>query len=473
VRLTAKKKDSFTKVISTYILTLPVKLATGLISILVLSASCEDPSNIGLELDPNSNQIGVFYQEIPLTAAVVQPDSIFTLNTGYLLAGHDEDDFFGKTEAIAYSRLLLPDSLPRASARLDSVKFFFTVNGVLTRNINTPKTIRVHLLEEQIQDVQYFSFSQLRFQQNPIISGTFNFVARQDTIVSVRANNAFTTKLFEDMKARTAFQNIFAFRNYFPGIAFTGVEEEKTSFTMFSGNNTAFRFYYSYEGDTASKQINIPTGRSTGLARHFNQIKNDPTGTPTAQVVRKNVAYDLGGRVGSKAGLGMLVRLNTAPLQAFLDTLSNVTFNQVILKTGPLETNIASYLPIRTQVMFFTNQTNNVLFRNDGSWLAVQPDNAPHFDPITNEPAFSRNPSLLLHDTDKNIFNQSITGHVNAIYRKRIPRHDLLLYPASINSQSPAIDQIIMQDMKGSLRQYVYNGNSTVLQIYYSRTRNF
>lgn len=461
------------KVIITSIQTSPAKLAAGLLLSLTIATSCEDPSNIGLELDPNSNQIGVFYQEIPLSATVVQPDSIFTTNTGYLLAGHDEDDFFGKTEAIAYSRLLLPDSLPRESAKLDSVKFFFRVNSVLTRDINTPKTLRVHLLEEQIQDVQYFTFSQVKFQETPLFQGSFNFSARQDTIVSLNVTNGFTRNLFDAMKAKTAFENIFTFRNFLPGIAITGLEAEKSSFTMFAGSNTGFRFYYSYEGDTVSKQVSIPTGRTSGLARHFNQIKNDPTGTPTAQVVEKNVAYDLGGRVGSKAGLGMLVKLNTAPLQAFLDTLENVTFNQVLLKTGPLETNISTYLPIRTQVMFFTNQTNEVLFRNDGRWMAVQRDNAPQYDELTNEPAFSNRPSLLVHNTELNIFNQSLTSHVSAIYRKRIRRYDLLFYPASINENTQVIDQIVLQDMKGSLRQYVMNGNNIVLQIYYSKTRNF
>ncbi len=454
------------KVITTYILTLPAKLAFGLLIIFPILSSCEDPSNIGLELDPNNNQIGVFYQEIPLSAFVIQQDSLITTNTDILVFGSDEGDFFGKTEAIAYSRLLFNRDLsrPQPNAVLDSVRFNFNLAFVNADDLTSPKTLQVHRLNEQIRDISYYSFSSLDFEEDPIFTASFNFSEKQDTLVFAKLNeNPFALDLFEALKNGSAFTDVFTFREFLPGIVFKGAKDEKVSFSLLPGNNSGFVFFFRNEGDTVSRAYPIATGVNSNSARHFNQIINDPTGTPVEAITEKFVTYDLGSRAGSKNNTGFLVKLDTSPLDAFLDTLRNVTFNQVILELGPLKRNIATNRPPQFLQMFFTNETNRVLLREDGRVMAVQPDGRPQVDPVTKEPLYTDSPALLAHDREKNIYRQFLTSHVNAIYRGSIERRDFILYPLVGRSD----------EYRQSLREFVLDSRSPVLKIYYSKTRAF
>lgn len=452
------------------ILNSPAKLVLGLLILISITSSCEDPSNIGLELDPNSNQIGVFYQEIPLSASVVIRDSINTTNNGVLVYGIEESDFFGKTEGTAYTRLLFNRDVrkPEATAVLDSVRFNINMRSVLGDNLDSPKTINIHLLEEQIRDLNYFNFSSLNYDPVPVISTTVDFRPKQDTILTISVSNELTERIFAELRDGNAFNDVFSFREFLPGLVFKGAENEDVSFSTRVGNNTGFVFFYKNEGDTVSRAYPIATGINNNFARHFSQVTNDPTGTPTAVVENKMVAYNLGQFAGGKSTFGMVVKLDMSPLDAFLDTLENVTFNQVILEMGPLVNDKVTNLPPQFQIMYFTNETNRILLRTDSYPMSVQPDGRTQVDPITGEPFFPSGnpdawtPALLTGNATTATYSQLVTSHINAIYRKSIPRRDLLLYPGRPGEDS----------FRQSLSEYVVDQNKIKLKIFFSKARS-
>lgn len=452
------------KVITTSILTSPAKLFVSLFTIFSITSSCEDPSSIGLILDPENNQIGVFYQEIPLSATVFMRDSLSTTNTGFLVYGIEESDFFGDTEAIGYSRLFFNRDIrkPDQNAILDSVIFNINMVNVLGNDLSDSKTIAVHVLNEQIEDKLYYNFSSLGYDPDPIISASFNFSNRQDTLLSFPIANDFTQNVFEELKNGDAFSDIFTFREFLPGLVFKGVENENVSFSTRVGNNTGMVFFYRNEGDTISRAYPISTGINNNFARHFSQVINDPTGTPTEVIDRKTVDFDLGPMAGGKSMLGLLVKLDMSPLDAFLDTLENVTFNQVTLEFGPLQNNIATNRPPQFHIMYFTNETNEILLRSDGLPMAVQPDGRPQIDNDKKEPLYSDSPALLIHSRENNIYSQFITSHVSSIYRKQIQRRDFILNPGS-----PVGD-----DFRRSLSEYVFEKNTIKLKIFFSSARS-
>ncbi|UJP67002.1 DUF4270 family protein [Mongoliitalea daihaiensis] len=439
-----------------------MKAITGLFLLSIIAASCSDPSSIGLDLDPNTNQIGVNYQEVSLSAKVVRLDSVSTTNNGHLVFGHDSGDFFGESEGVGYSRLFFDRDInfPSANAVLDSVRFNFNVRFVLADQLTSPKTIRVHKLKEQIQDRIYYSFDGLEYEEEPIVSASFNFQNNQDTLVNIKVDNEFVRNLFEEIKSGQNFTDIFTFRNFLPGLAFTGDKSEQAAFTIRPGSSTGMIFFYRNEGDTISRIYPVATGLNFNVARHFSQYKVNSAGSATESVTQSHVAYDVGNRVGMKGMSNIVVKLETEALARFLDTLDNVTFNRVILEMGPMEENRPTHRPFDRNIMYFTNETNRILRRSDGRQLFVSPDNRPQFDPETGEPA-SDVPSLLFHDRETNLLNQSLTAHVNAIYRRRIQRRDLLLYPGQTGSD----------DFTFSMKENVWDKNTIKLKIFYSRTR--
>jgi hypothetical protein len=446
-------------------MTWPAKLSALLLIVLTIATSCEDPSNIGLELDPENNQIGVFYQEISLSASVVLQDSLSTTNSGVLVYGNEESDFFGKTESIGYTRLFFNRDIarPKENAVLDSVRFLISMREVLTADTINPKTINIHLLTEQIRDVDYYNFSSVAYEPIPSFSATFDFTNRQDTIVSTKIDNALTQEIFSELKNGRYFQDIFSFREFLPGLAFKAEEGENVGFSTIVGNNTGFIFYFKNEGDTVSRAYPIATGINFNLARHFSQVINDPTGTPIEVVTKPTTSYDLGQFAGGKSTFGMYVKLDMSPLDEFLDTLVNANFNQVTLEMGPLVNYSPNRLPPQFHIMFFTNETNEVLFRTDGLPMAVQPDGRTQVDPVTSEPIFSDQPALFAFNSSEKFYRQLITSHVNAVYRKKMARRDFLLYPA-VSTQ----DRNFIQ----SLKDYVVDQNTIKLKIFYSRSRS-
>jgi Domain of unknown function (DUF4270) len=449
------------RVITTSTQNLRAKFVGLGMALAAILSSCEDPSSIGLELDPNNNQIGVSYIEIPLSADVVQRDSVYTTNTGVVLYGRSENDFFGVTEAIGYSRLFYNRDIarPKPGARLDSVKLNINFREVIAEELQTPKKLSIHLLQEQIRDKDYYTFDGLSHDPLPTFQATIDFRAKQDTIVTLPVENAFTDLVFEELVDGRYFGDIFAFREFLPGLVFKG---ENASFSTRIGNNTGLIFYYTNDGDTVSRAYPIATGLNFNLARHFTQTVIDRTGTPTEVVQEKNKAYNLGQFAGGKSTYGMVVKLNTSALDQFLDTLENVTFNQVILEMGPLVSDTSANYPPQFLKMYLTNETNQILFRKDGLPMLVQQDGVPQVDGITGEPAYSDRPAILTHLRDANIYTQFLTSHMNALYRKKIERRDFLLFPGAAQTD----------DFANSLREYQVDQSKIKFKIFYSKGRS-
>src|SRR5690606_23143030 len=186
--------------------------------ITVLAGACTDPSEI--ILDPDNNQIGVFYKEIPLSASMVLLDSFSTTRTGALVVGGDVSPFFGKTEAIAYTRLSFNPGgkAPTEEPIFASAKFHLNIGAVSGTSFSQSKTFSIHRLEEQILDTTYYNFSSLRFEEAAIAEGSF--VLKADTInaVSMDLEEELALDLFNKLKSKDpVFNNIFSFREYFPG----------------------------------------------------------------------------------------------------------------------------------------------------------------------------------------------------------------------------------------------------------------
>ncbi|MBD8491048.1 DUF4270 family protein [Echinicola sp. CAU 1574] len=461
------------KVITTSIQTWQAKLAGILLITTSFNSSCTDPSDIGLVLDPNANQIGVFYAEIPLSASLVSVDSLRTTNPLVLVVGGDNSDYFGRTEAIGYSRMAFSSTAtkPTTDAILDSARFSISISSLTAEGLDQAKNFSAHKLTEPILDTAYYSFDHLSYEEAPFASGSFMLTENSDTIVAMNLDETLAADLFSKLQNEDAiFDNIFNFRDYFPGFALKGNPDEETTINVLVGNDTGIKLYFrESEEDTVSSTYTIFTAQS----RHFNGVLNDPTGTPTEVIVENDEAYDVGNLAGSKSLLGLVLRLDMEPLSNFLDTLENATFNQATLVMGPTENFADSKLPPQSLIPYFTDESNQILTReSDGALYSIQSDVATQvvIDEDGNVlPAVSTSgTNPLLFDSEKFIYQQSLTSYVDALFRTDVQRYDLLLYPRTPSSGgTPPYSN----DFVRSLREYVVNQNSIKLKIYYSKMR--
>ena len=465
-----KKKINFSKVTTTFIQSLPVKLAGSLFLIFNLAGSCSDPSEIGLVLDPTTNQIGVFYTEIPLSTTMVLYDSFNTTSQGRLVIGGDVDDFFGTTESIGFSRLSFnPNAAkPNNEAIFDSAKFTINVQATDGIGFDAPKSYRVHRLLEPILDTSYYNFSHLRFSEETIAEGSFIIKPDTANLLTMDVKAELAAELFEKLTTNDpAFTNIFTFRDYFPGIAITGNVTDNANISAAVGNGTGMTLYYHYANDTVSRTFPINTIQS----RHFNHVKNDRSGTPTSVMTERGVAYDIPGDiVGGKANLGMFVKIDTSPLDIFLDTLENITFNQILMELGPIEEFPEFKRPTRNMVLYFATENNRLYTRFDGAVVAVQTENASQtsFGPDGNVVPSTGNQNSLSLNPETRLFRNQITSYINAIHRNGLIRTDLFLYP---NFPSAPNNPVSTDESKRTLRQYKVNKDRIMLKVFYTRIR--
>ena len=467
-----KKTNNFLKVITTSIQSLPAKVAASLLTVTVLAGACADPSEI--ILDPDNNQIGVFYAEIPLSASMVLLDSFSTTRSGALVVGGDVSPFFGKTEAVAYSRLSFNPGgkAPTEEAIFDSAKFHLNIGALSGTGFNQSKTFTVHRLQEQILDTTYYNFSSLPFEEKAIAEGSFTLKADTINAVSMPLDEALALDLFDKLKSKDpVFSDIFAFRDYFPGIAITGDPEQQVTASIAPGNGTGISLYYHYKDDTVSTAYPINTIQS----RYFNQIINDRTGTPTEIITEAGVAYELDGNlIGSKANVGLVIKLDTEPISDFLDTLDNVTFNQFSFEMGPLENFPETKQPIRNIVLYFADDNNSRLQRADGKLVSVQAEGQAQIegkDANGNVVPAADRPTSLLFNSEKFTYTQQLNSYVNALFRQGLERTDLILYPRSNNGAVASPVVTTDDEFRHSLKEFVVNKNTIKLKVYYSKVK--
>lgn len=445
----------------------PAKLAYAALLSIILNSSCSDPAVVGIELAPENNQIGVFFEDFDFPAEVVLLDSFNTTNKGNLIVGIEEDSYFGRTEGIGYSRLYIDvsDERPRSEAFLDSMLFDVEVISVNGSELDKPKYLSIHRLTEAILDTAYYNFDRLQFEDSPLASGEFIYEDVQDTIISLQVTEEFREELFGKIKRSLEFEDIFKFREYLPGMAFKGREGDNTTLGVELGPNTRIATYYHYPGDTSSTLYEINTTSS----RYFSGVESDRTGTPSSVVTEPGKNYSTGTMVGMKSGLGMVIRLDTSPLDAFLDTLSGITFNQVNLTIGDIESSPEGQNPPQALSIYFTDSNNDFLQAENTVYYTLQADGQSQVfindngDEVPNVTA----PASINFDSESNSYSQLITSHVNAVFRGQLTRRDWLLYGGYISSEIGTNNDPFRQ----SLRQFLVNKNKVKVQVIYSKIR--
>ncbi len=433
--------------------------------LLLILGGCSDPATLGLELAPENNQIGVFYKEIPLEAQVVLLDSFNTTNSGILIVGAEEDPYFGKTKSTAYTRLHIEQgsARPTSVAVLDSVFFNLSTVSVNGSDLDKKKKYSIHLLTKPLEDTLYYNFSKLPYQANSIAELEVAFNNTKDTLLKAPVNEVFAGEVFGKLKRGTEFDNLFNFRKYLPGVAIVPREGDNATAGFSLGGNTGITFYYHNTGDTTRLKYSITTFSS----RSFNGIESDRRGTPTEVVREYQKSYSTGNVVGMKSGVGLALRLNTRPLDAFLDTLSGVVFNQVTLQLGPIEEQPSGQTPISGMVMKFVDSQNRVLLssinkaelhlQGDGQLQVIEGEDG---DKLPNN--FFPSAAIISYDATSKTQRVGISSYLNALYKKELQRKDLLLYAITPNTGD---------DFKRSLRQFKVNKDKVKITLIYSKTK--
>jgi hypothetical protein len=352
---------------------------------------------------------------------------------------------------------------PKSEAILDSVFFNFSTVSVNGTDLDKKKKYAVHLLAKPLEDTLYYNFSKLPYQPNPIAELEIAYKTAKDTLLKAPLNAVLAGEIFAKLKRGNEFDNLFNFRKYLPGVAIVPRAGDNTTSGFSLGGNTGITFHYHNTGDTTKLTYKITTFSS----RSFNGVESDRRGTPTAVVTDYLKSYSTGAIVGMKSGLGLAIRLDTSPLDAFLDTIKGVVFNQVTLQMGQIEDQYEGQKPISGMVMKFIDSKNQVLLssinqaelhvQGDGQVQVIEDEKG---NKVPNNSFLSS--ALINYETISKLQRAGISSYMNSLYKKELQRKDLLLYAITPNTGD---------DFKRSLRQFKVNKDKVVMTVIYSKTK--
>ncbi|MBU2884718.1 DUF4270 domain-containing protein [Gilvimarinus agarilyticus] len=326
--------------------------------------SCEDPSEVGLGLDPDGIETGVYYEELLLPAQNVFIDSIRT-STGEqfrFLIGKITDDVFGSTSSTAYAQLSTVSSVQPLVFRLDTLSTdpivvdtlwtkYVIDSAVLTLNYGdissseatvTSQTLSIHEVDDQLFSGVYY----LADFETPILPAEsahgFSFTPRMDSLtledpssdtVHFKLNQTWAERLFEIARQSDRAQLL---REDFKGIAIVPDETNTAMIEYLSTGLTALNVHYHLEADTVYADSLLVNFSLSAANAKYNKITTDRTGSLIGNHIGDNLENFSTGdnKLYINPASGIHPKLSLQPLVDFLEADGNelIQLNNVVFE---------------------------------------------------------------------------------------------------------------------------------------------
>jgi len=498
-------------------------------TLLFTAASCEDASNLGVEL-PGTATSSTDYRDFPVTASTVLRDSIETQKANRFLIGRVRDNSLGTTTAAAFLNLKVRpadgDTLPSGVAgstpnpQLDSLVLLLPFDAVYG-SANSPLRVNVFQLAQPLDERTVYNSS------SSVVLGDVlgrNLSARLDgirrerrrtnegsttdtsTVVVTSTNKTVRIKLhgsglvsplanevFTRLKA-TSF-NQAGLDAVWKGLALQPVDDFNSAvISAFSSPSTQAVFYYRYTNKkntgTLKGRYSIGFGSGTGTndPRYFTQISNElPSSSPLIRLAGPNgatqavAADETNGQVYMQGGNGFGTRLEIPGLNELRNlvqpqgtTTPAIAINraELLIPVKPFA-NLLFAVP-STSYLYEVNANNEslrrLLLNNRVERIVLQDGVDQLGDGLTSIDGYYRNAAeatfYSLSDANS-YYSMVLTGYVQSYVYDRLSGAT----PAAF-VLSPSLRNSSRQNpLSLNLNRAVLDGTGIKLRVYYSQLR--
>jgi hypothetical protein len=451
----------------------------GLILVLALFIfACEEPGEIGLNINPENGAFVARYLEIPIESKLVQHRDIISDNTtridrsrtsdpfrdvlrgdGRFLVGNLVSPEIGKIQAKACAGLYLSkigftgyDAVP-APYIFDSLKMFARVEYLNGNNMVSSQKIMVHELKDTLLiDSLYLTRSSQDYFDDPL--GVFdidltNFDStRVDTVFSTRLSDELGQRFMDDVQADTLpFSSNPEFRKYFNGFALVPAESNDVIVGIHAESNATFvRMYFHSAIDTTFLDFifdNAFTSDGDLLNKYFNRITLDKSGAPTQIITDYYTEYETGDAYSYINGSsGIFTKLDFSPFYNLLDTVEFLIINraELVTEVKAWQNNMP---PSASLDLYATDQSNRFIANTDSVTMQLTYRTLGGV-------------SLDLDSGDNGIYAGNITGFIQG------------LSDGSVEYSSALVGQGGLWNSVLSVNQTVIEKDKIFLKVYYS-----
>ncbi len=451
---------------------LPVSRTLLALSFVFSLFACDDPTDIGLELQGSVNQIGTSYRDdFRIDAStVLLKDSIVSFGSRPVLAGRVNDGPFGTITARTFAEVSLPsnnlafDEAPVADSIVLSLGYTYHFGDTtLTTRLS------VYELDEAFfEKATYFTTSELRTKPNAL--GTVAFrprptgsrpagatVPRSTPTVKIRLSQELASRILAQ-SGKPALANQAAFVDQvLKGISLQPSPGAPAGAVLgFNLQSDSSYINLRYTSGTTKRSVKF---RFYDSDPRFNQISVDRTGTPLANLrnsgdILPSTQTDNGAYLQS--GTGLRTKITFPDLASLKAEGGTVAINRAELVV-PVQKDLFDQSRVPPLVYLYeTNETNRIL-----TWFSFIPRRVQkNGAPLVPQRPEQDQPAELEYDPEKREYVINMTSYVQAMLYGSKPNNGLLI---GSGANSNLVNRAVIP-ASGSERIH--------LRVYYSKVTN-
>ncbi|AHM60460.1 hypothetical protein D770_11015 [Flammeovirgaceae bacterium 311] len=470
----------------------------GLVLLPALFFACEDPTELGANLNPNTGAVSTHYIELPVNTSQVRSDSTLTSlqfsgNSigNYPYIGRLDNPDFGVTKATLYANLGLPTGLPTIgnNARLDSVRIQLVWNsrnvfGTALRQEQRFQTYRLaqpisptnSIVENDTVNVLFYRYyainkeplgeplGQLSLDISEVYdkldSATFVSDASR-RIMAGQLDYAFGEQILAALRSNTdgIRDSQAAFDNFVKGIALVpeDINTFVTTYELANANSGVFLYYTQgteqrtlrlpfYPSETNKVRYGYQTSLNTLPAYYGVEVDRSGTGLANASSAGHLQEFNpLDGRVYFQGLGGLLPKVEFRVFKDFIlnqDEGDLISINRASLEFDSLFNGVTRQPIPNEAVLYFVNDNNRRFQSAMLSGAERAPSTARRF--------------YTVGETNVNYFTSDIVYNLEQYMKTGEDRYlQAMLYPAESVYNSP--------------NQFVIKPGQVKLKIWYTK----
>jgi hypothetical protein len=356
-----------------------------MVALALLIFACEDPGEIGLELNPENGLFVAKYQGIPLDNSVILFESMVTDNAtridsfnninsgGRLLVGSFENQQFGKFSSKAFAGVYLGKvgfSNESGNYIFDSLIFNIKVDYLYGNSLLGNKRISIHELSDTLDlDTIYRTNNTSPYQQEAV--GTFDFDLSTldtvwiDTVLTTRLSDELGIRFLEEARVNDiTFANNNDFRKFFSGFAFVADDMNDMVTGIIPENARSFlRLHFHDTKDTTFLDLifqDLDTLEGN-LTKYYNNITLDRTGTPLQNISDFHTDFETANDLSYiQASTGVFTKMTLQPYFDFLDTVEHLVINRAEIEI-PVELYTDNTIPSSPLDIYVIDENNRFI----------------------------------------------------------------------------------------------------------------
>lgn len=397
---------------------------------------CDDPGNVGIDLDEDEIDI-IATDTLTINSSTVYIDSVDTQGAGTILSGSYTDEYLGRVTTKGYLVLSLSGVFSvEDDARYDSLQLRMDV-AYHYGNADQPQQLSVHEVTEEIEPAddndRIYNFDS--FEYDPEVLGQTTFTPDEDDNIEIRMSDQLGQDLFDAAQNEDDIvTDTDDFQEYLKGLVLIESNGSGTAVSGFDADSTGditLRLYYSEHNGEFSEDhyYDFPVVQQSS----FSQVIGDRP-PPLDQLAVPNdeiSSVQTGNTVYLQSGMGLMTRLDFPTIDKLFDIAPDFLLSGAELYLFPVaDTYKSTTTPLAEPLVVYVADVRNRILGN----LTYSGTEIKAYPAIDEE--FNRHTYYKINVTD---FVRE------ELYTDRHTGRGLLIAPTT-TSYKNSVDRLIMGD---------------------------